>query len=333
MILVLTTLAIASFPSSSLPQLSPTDNQPLPDEETDVAETSVDAKDGDDVEKNFADYIRLGNTLGIRPVGPSYTSSPYYTNYGGNSGRPSNYAYPGYNGNSGYGGNMGYSNSGYSGYTGTRYPSYYPANYGGSVYYRGNNAAGRSGETQFTKESSDEDVEEKYKEYLKLCNTLGVPSSSLGSGAYTTYGGYGGSSNYGYTSYGYPSYGNTGYGGSAGYVINPGYGGGYGSYSYPANYNVNPVYYRGRGNAAGRSDEVEPTEENNDDEEDVEKTVEKYLKACNILGITPYQGFNTGAYSGYNSGYGYPVSSYTVNPTYTIYPSNSGYGYGYPYSG
>merc|ERR1719450_709599 len=229
MLLVLTTLAIAAFPSSSLPQQSPSDNQPLPDKETDVAKTSVDANDGDDVEKNFADYIRLCNTLGIRPVGPSYATSPYYTNYGGNSGRPSNYAYPGY-----------------SGYTGTRYPSYYPTNHGGSVYYRGNNAAGRSGETEITKESSDEDVEEKYKEYLKLCNTLGVPSSSLGSGAYTTYGGYGGSSNYGYPSYGYPSYGNTGY------VVNPGYGGGYGSYSYPANYNVNPVYYRGRGNAAGR---------------------------------------------------------------------------------
>merc|ERR1711942_50698 len=302
MLLVLTTLAIAALPSSSLPQLSPTDNQPLPDKETDVAETSVDAVDGDDVEKNFADYIRLCNTLGIRPVGPSYTSSPYYTNNSGNLG--------------------------YSGYTGTRYPSYYPANYGGSVYYRGNNAAGRSGETESTKESSDEDVEEKYKEYLKLCNTLGVPSSSLGSGAYTTYGGYGGSSNYGYTSYGYPSYGNTGYGGNTGYVVNPGYGGGYGSYSYPANYNVNPVYYRGRGNAAGRSDEVEATEENNDDEEDVEKTVEKYLKACNNLGITPYQGFNTGAYNSYNSGYsGYTVPSYTtytVNPTYTVYPSNNG---------
>merc|ERR1719481_2181337 len=341
MILVLTTLAIAAFPSSSLLQLSPSDKQPLPDKETDLAETSVDAKDGDDVEKNFADYIRLCNTLGIRPVPvrPSYTTSPYYTNYGGNSGRPSNYVYPGYGGNAGYGGNIGYSNTGYSGnigysgYTGTRYPSYYPANYGGSVYYRGNNAAGRSGETESTKESSDEDVEEKYKEYLKLCNTLGVPSSSLGSGAYTTYGGYGGSSNYGYTSYGYPSYGNTGYGGNTGYIVNPGYGGGYGSYSYPASYNVNPVYYRGRGNAAGRSDDVEATEENNDDKEDVEKTVEKYLKACNILGITPYPGFNTGAYSGYNSGYGYPVSSYTVNPTYTIYPSNSGYGYGYPYSG
>merc|ERR1712142_833303 len=192
---------------------------------TDVAETSVDAVDGDDVEKNFAEYIRLCNTLGIPPV---QAGSSYYTNYGGNSGRPSNYVYPGYNGNNGYGGN-----TGYSGYTGTRYPSYYsyPANYGGSVYYRGNNAAGRSGETEITKESSDEDVEEKYKEYLKLCNTLGVPSSSSGSGAYSTYGdGYGGSSNYGY-----PSYGNTGY------VVNPGYGGGYGSYSYPANYNVNPV--------------------------------------------------------------------------------------------
>merc|ERR1719481_534132 len=119
MILVLTTLAIAAFPSSSLPQLSPTDNQPLPDKETDVAEASVDAKDGDDVEKNFADYIRLCNTLGIRPV---TAGSPYYTNYGGNSGRPSN--------------------SVYTGYTGTRYPSYYsyPANYGGNVYYRGNNA-------------------------------------------------------------------------------------------------------------------------------------------------------------------------------------------------
>merc|ERR1712168_1558305 len=293
MLLVLTTLAIAAFPSSSLPQLSPTDNQPLLDKETDVAETSVDANDGDDVEKNFADYIRLCNTLGIRPVpvGPSYTTSPYYTNNGANSGRPSNYVYPGYSGNSGYGGNIGYSNTGYSGYTGTRYPSYYsyPANYGGGVYYRGNNAAGRSGETEATKESSDEDVEEKYKEYLKLCNTLGVPSSSLGSGAYTTYGGY----------------------------------------SYPANYNVNPVYYRGRGNAAGRSDEVEATEENNNDEEDVEKTVEKYLKACNNLGITPYPGFNTGAYSGYNSGYGYTVPSYT----YTVYPSNNGYGYGYPYNG
>merc|ERR1719450_378273 len=265
MLLVLTTLAIAAFPSSSLPQQSPSDNQPLPDKETDVAKTSVDANDGDDVEKNFADYIRLCNTLGIRPVGPSYATSPYYTNYGGNSGRPSNYAYPGYNGNSGYGGNIGYSNTGYSGYTGTRYPSYYPTNYGGSVYYRGNNAAGRSGETEITKESSDEDVEEKYKEYLKLCNTLGVPSSSLVSGAYTTYGGYGGSSNYGYPSYGYPSYGNTGY------VVNPGYGGGYGSYSYPANYNVNPVYYRGRGNAAGRSDEVEATVEKTEklEEEDV----------------------------------------------------------------
>merc|ERR1719481_403978 len=235
MLLVLTTLAIAAFPSSSLLQLSPSDKQPLPDKETDAAETSVDAKDGDDVEKNFADYIRLCNTLGIRPV-PA--GSPYYTNYGGNSGRPSNYVYPGYGGNTGYGGNIGYSgntgysgNIGYSGYTGTRYPSYYPANYGGSVYYRVNNAAGRSGETESTKESSDEDVEEKYKEYLKLCNTLGVPSSSLGSGAYPTYGGYGGSSNYGYPSYV--------------------------TYSYPANYNVNPVYYRGRGNAAGRSDEVE----------------------------------------------------------------------------
>merc|ERR1719450_1293918 len=322
MLLVLTTLAIAAFPSSSLPQQSPSDNQPLPDQETDVAETSVDANDGDDVEKNFADYIRLCNTLGIRPVPvrPSYTTSPYYTNNGANSGRPSNYAYPGYGGNTGYS-NTGYSgNIGYNGYSGTRYPSYYPANYGGSVYSRGNNAAGRSGETESTKESSDEDVEEKYKEYLKLCNTLGVPSSSLGSGAYTTYGGYGGSSNYGYPSYGYPSYGNTGY------VVNPGYGGGYGSYSYPANYNVNPVYYRGRGNAAGRSDEVEATVENNNDEEDVEKTVEKYLKACNNLGITPYPGFNTGAYSGYNSGYGYTVPSYT----YTVYPSNNGYGYTVP---
>merc|ERR1719450_1728345 len=111
MLLVLTTLAIAAFPSSSLPQQSPSDNQPLPDKETDVAKTSVDANDGDDVEKNFADYIRLCNTLGIRPVGPSYATSPYY----------SNYAYPGYNGNSGYGGNIGYSNTGYSGYTGTRY--------------------------------------------------------------------------------------------------------------------------------------------------------------------------------------------------------------------
>merc|ERR1712240_630750 len=172
--------------------------------------------------------------------------------------------------------------------------------------------AGRSGETEATKESSDEDVEENYKEYLKLCNTLGVPSSSLGSGAYSTYGGgYGGSSNYGY-----PSYGNTGY------VVNPGYGGGYGSYSYP-------VYYRGRGNAAGRSVEVEATVENNNDEEDVEKTIEKYLKACHNLGISPYPGFNTGAYSGYNSGYGYTVPSYT----YTVYPSNNGYGYGYPYNG
>merc|ERR1719481_974749 len=162
MILVLTTLAIAAFPSSSLPQSSLSDKQPLPDKETDVAETSVDTKDGDDVEKNFADYIRLCNTLGIRPVGPSYATSQYYTNYGGNSGRPSNYVYPGYNGNSGYCGNIGYSNTGFSGYTGTRYPSYYPANYGGSVYYRGNNAAGRSGETESTKESSDENVEEKY---------------------------------------------------------------------------------------------------------------------------------------------------------------------------
>merc|ERR1712025_1094694 len=90
MILVLTTLAIAAFPSSSLPQLSPTDKQPLPDKKTNVAETSVDAKDGDDVEKNFADYIRLCNTLGIRPVsvGPSYTTSPYYTNNGVTQGDP-----------------------------------------------------------------------------------------------------------------------------------------------------------------------------------------------------------------------------------------------------
>merc|ERR1719228_886562 len=106
--------------------------------------------------------------------------------------------------------------------------------------------------------------EASYDEYLKLCNTLGIPPISVGSGyGYTApYTNYGGSSNY----VRYPSYGGySGYGRPNGY-------GGYASYTYPSS-----TYYRG--NAAGRSAGTEATEE------DVEATYDESLKLCSTLGI------------------------------------------------
>merc|ERR1719228_2045949 len=104
--------------------------------------------------------------------------------------------------------------------------------------------------------------EASYDEYLKLCNTLGIPPISVGSGYAAPYTNYGGSSNYGR----YPSYG-----GYSGY-------GGYSSYTYPVStggYN----YYRGT--AAGRSAGTEATEE------DVEATYAEYVRVCSNLGIPP----------------------------------------------
>jgi len=294
-------------------------HQALPAKETEVAEKSVETGDsaGDDVEENYAKYVKLCTSLGIAPItlGSGYTA-PYTTNGG----------YPG-----SYYGNR-YPT--YSGYTG--YPSYpsntYPS--GGYVYYRGN-AVGRSDAIETSEDTTEKDAENDYAEYLKLCSTLGLPSippSTGYSSPYTNYGGYGGSSNYGY-----------GYTGSGGYNGYSGYNGisygRYPSYPYTSSY-VNPVYYRG--DAAGRSTETESTEDS------TKEAYDEYLKLCSTLGLpsiplssgysspSPYTsnggpsnyGFggssNNGypSYGSYNSGYAYPVSS-----------SSSNYGYGYTGTG
>merc|ERR1712212_579193 len=111
--------------------------------------------------------------------------------------------------------------------------------------------------SSLAEDSTEEEA--SYDEYLKLCNTLGIPPISVGSGyGYTApYTNYGGSSNYGR----YPSYGGySGYGRPNGY-------GGYPSYTYPSS-----TYYRG--NAAGRSAKAEATEE------DVEATYAEYVRVC-----------------------------------------------------
>merc|ERR1712236_139807 len=304
-LLILTSLAVAALPSSSLPQLPLASHQPLLAEETEVAEKSVEAGDsaGEDVEKNYAKYVKLCTSLGITPItlGSGYTAP--YANYGGYASSYYGNRYPSYNG----------------------YPSYtYPS--GGYTYYRGN-AVGRRNALETTEDTTEKDVENDYAEYLKLCSTLGLPAIPLSpsySSPYTNYGGYGGSSNYGY--------GYAGPGGYNGYSGNYGYGG-YPSYPYTANY-VNPVYYRG--NAAGRSTETETTEDS------TKKDYDEYLKLCSTLGIpsTPLSGYsspyisyggssyngypNYGSYNSGSSGYGY---AYPVSYPAYGYPSNSGYGY------
>merc|ERR1712212_625051 len=318
-LLILTSLAVAALPSSSLPQLPLASHQPLVAQETEVAEKYVEAGDsvGDDVEKNYAKYVKLCTSLGIAPItlGSGYTA-PYTNNVGSYYGN----RYPSY---SGY-------TTGYTGFPSNAYPS-------GYGYYRGN-AVGRSKAIETTEDTTEEDAENDYAEYLKLCSTLGIPSIPLSpsySSPYTNYGGYGGSSNYGY---GYA--GSSGYNGYNGYSGNSGYGG-YPSYPYTASY-VNPVYYRG--NAAGRSTETETTEDSTKEADD------EYLKLCSTLGLpssplssgysspSPYTSYggpsnygfggssNNGhpSYGSYNSGYAYPVSSSS---------SSSNYGYGYPGSG
>jgi len=303
----LTSLAVAAFPSSSLPQLSLGSHQALPAKETEVAEKSVETGNsvGDDVEKNYAKYVRLCTSLGITPItlGSGYTA-PYTTNGG------SYYGYPTY--------------SGYARYPSNTYPS------GGYVYYRGN-AVGRSDAIEATEDTTEKNAENDYAEYLKVCSTLGLPSIPLGSGNYPPYGGYGGSSNYGYGYTGYSGYNgyNNGYSGSSGYVGYP---------SYP--YSVNPVYYRG--NAAGRSTETETTEESTKEAYDEYLKLCSTLGLPSIplssgySSPSPYTsnggpsnyGFggssNNGypSYGSYNSGYAYPVSS-----------SSSNYGYGYTGTG
>merc|ERR1712212_1341382 len=310
-LLILTSLAVAALPSSSLPQLPLASHQPLVAQETEVAEKYVEAGDsvGDDVEKNYAKYVKLCTSLGIAPItlGSGYTA-PYTNNGGSYYGN----RYPSY---SGY-------TTGYTGFPSNAYPS-------GFVYYRGN-AVGRSDAIETTEDTTEEDAENDYAEYLKLCSNLGIPSIPLSpsySSPYTNYGGYGGSSNYGY---GYA--GSSGYNGYNGYSGNSGYGG-YPSYPYTSSY-VNPVYYRG--NAAGRSTETETTEDT------TKEAYDEYLKLCSTLGLpsiplsssypSPYNGYPS--YSSYNSGnigyngYAYPGSGYTSYQEYR-YPSNSGYRYPY----
>merc|ERR1712106_732668 len=150
---------IVGGPNSLPPWLKPNDAAPETEEDiTEVAERfdeeafAEDSK-AEDVEKSYAEYLKLCTTLGIKPISTgSYTQPGYssYTSYGGSSN------YPGFsgsnNGNAGYTGSTGYSaypaNSEYTGYTGytgntgytenngyTGYPSYsYPSNTG-YVYY------------------------------------------------------------------------------------------------------------------------------------------------------------------------------------------------------
>merc|ERR1719228_1902588 len=166
--------------------------------------------------------------------------------------------------------------------------------------------------------------EASYDEYLKLCNTLGIPPISVGSGYAAPYTNYGGSSNYGR----YPSYGGySGYGRPNGY-------GGCPSYTYPVS-TGGYTYYRG--NAAGRSAGTEATAA---PEEDVEATYDEYLKLCSTLGIPPISvgsGYtapytNYGGSSNYNYGsypsYGYNgYSGYGGYPSYTYPVSTGGYNY------
>merc|ERR1719228_766623 len=168
--------------------------------------------------------------------------------------------------------------------------------------------------------------EATYDEYLKLCNTLGIPPISVGSGyGYTApYTNYGGSSNYGR----YPSYGGySSYGRPNGY-------GGYPSYTYPSSTGGYSYY---RGNAAGRSAGTEATAAS---EEDVEASYDEYLKLCSTLGIPPISvgsGYtapytNYGGSSNYNYGrypsYGYNgYNGYGGYPSYTYPVSTGGYTY------
>merc|ERR1712106_1194127 len=148
----------------SLPQgLKPNDAAPETEEvikevveRIDEEAVAEDSK-AEDVEKSYAEYLKLCTTLGIKPISTgSYTQPGYssYTSYGGSSNYP---GFSGNNGNTGYSGSNGYSgstgNSGYTGYNGNNgyasnsgyagnngyagYPSYsYPSNTG-YVYYRG----------------------------------------------------------------------------------------------------------------------------------------------------------------------------------------------------
>ena len=328
-LLILASLAVAALPSSSLPKFPLGTHQP---EKTEVAEKNVETEDttGDDVEKNYKKYVKLCTSLGITPItlGSGYTAP--YPSYGGSYYGTSYPAYSGYSGNAGY-------------------PAYIYPSSGYNVYYRGN-AAGRSAESETSEDSTEGNVEEDFREYLKLCSNLGLPSiplSSAYSSPYSNYGGYGVSSNYGH-----------GYTGSGGYNGYNGYSA-YPSYPYAANY-VNPVYYRG--NAAGRSARTETAEDSTKEDvdnayagdsikEDIDHAYADYLRLCSNLGLpsiplssaysSPYSGGSSNyGYSGYggSSGYRYPVgnsgyngygnSGYTNYPAYG-YSSNSGYGYGY----
>merc|ERR1712128_297934 len=173
MFLLLTTLAAFSTSSLALPQFQPIfplpivggpdslptwlkPNDAAPETEEDIPEVAerIDeeavAEDSktEDVEKSYAEYLKLCTTLGIKPIStgssnyPGFSGNNGNTGYSGNSGFSGNTGYSGYPGNSGYTGytgNTGYaSNSGYAGNNGyTGYPSYsYPSNTG-YIYYRG----------------------------------------------------------------------------------------------------------------------------------------------------------------------------------------------------
>merc|ERR1711942_243749 len=174
-------------------------------------ETPEDSTEGN-VEKDYEEYQKLCSTLGLPSIPLSSAYSSPYPNYGFYGGS-SNYGF-GYTGSSGY--------NGYNGYSG--YPSYPYVN---PVYYRGK-AAGRSAETETPEDSIKGNVEKDFKEYLKLCSTLGLPSAYsspyYGGSSIYGYSGYGGNSGYGsYSGYGYPV-GNSGYPAYV-YSSNSGYGG------------------------------------------------------------------------------------------------------------
>merc|ERR1712106_1225952 len=143
---------IVGGPDSLPPWLKPNDAAPETEKDlTEVAERideeafAEDAKT-EEVEKSYAEYLKLCTTLGIKPISTgSYTQPGYssYTSYGGSSNYPgfsgSNNGNAGYSGSNGYSGNTGFaSNSGYAGNNGyTGYSSYsYPSNTG-YIYYRG----------------------------------------------------------------------------------------------------------------------------------------------------------------------------------------------------
>ena len=150
---------IVGGPASLPPWLKPNDAAPETEKDiTEVAErideeaVAEDSK-AEDVEKSYAEYLKLCTTLGIKPISTgSYTQPGYssYASYGGSSNYP---GYSGYTGNTGYTGSTGYAgypgNTGYNGYTGYTGNSGYAGNngYASNTAYSGNN--GYSGNTGF----------------------------------------------------------------------------------------------------------------------------------------------------------------------------------------